>query len=185
MKVVANIVSAAFVVASPWLLYWTLSQHRVDVAAATLVAWVVVRTLPMVIAAPREQRATALQLPAIALVFAVLGWVFDEGKWLLVLPSATQAGFGLAFLRSLRRTPLIENFARMVKPALSAAEQRHCRQWTAIWGVYLLLLAATGLALAKWASLAVWTVYVGIVNYGLLGLLFVVEYVIRKIRFRD
>jgi uncharacterized membrane protein len=51
--------------------------------------------------------------------------------------------------------------------------------------VYLLVLAATGLALARWATLAVWTVYVGVLSYVLVGVLFVVEYVIRKIQFRE
>lgn len=185
MKRAFNLVSSVFIAASPWVLYWTLSQHSVEVAALTLIAWAIVRTVPLWITAERQQRVAALQLPALALVFAVLGWVRHDGTWLLVLPSATQASFGVAFLRSLSSTPLIEHFARMVKPELSAAERAHCRRWTAIWGWYLLVLAATGLALARWASLTIWTAYVGLVNYALVGLLFVVEYLVRKIRFRD
>lgn len=185
MKVVLNIISALFVVASPWVLYWTLSQGDVTVAAITLIAWVIVRTIPVLLSAKKEQRMAALQLPAIALVFAVLGWIFDQGVLLLVMPSATQAAFGLTFLRSLKSTPLIEHFARMVKPDLSPPEQVHCRAWTRIWGFYLLLLAAIGLVLAATVSLAVWTVYVGLVSYGLVGVLFAVEYVLRKYKFRD
>jgi uncharacterized membrane protein len=185
MKTVLGIVSTLFILASPWVLYWTLSQHRVDVAAITLIAWVIVRTIPVLLSARREQRAAALQLPAIALVFAGLGWVSNNGTWLLILPSATQATFGLAFFRSLRGTPMIEHFARMMKPELSAAEVAHCRRWTAVWGSYLLALAAIGLALARWAELTVWTVYVGVLSYVLIGVLFAVEYVVRKVQFRD
>jgi uncharacterized membrane protein len=185
MKTVLGAISALFLIASPWVLYWTLSLHQVGIAAALLIGWVIVRTIPILIAARREQRIAALQLPAIALGFAGIGWISDNGTWLLVLPSATQAAFGLAFLRSLSGTPLIEHFARMVKPELRAAELAHCRSWTGIWGIYLLVLAAIGLALARWATLAVWTVYVGVVAYVLVALLFAVEYVIRKIRFRD
>lgn len=185
MKTVLGVLSALFIVASPWVLYWTLSQQRIDVAAAALIGWVIVRTIPIVLSARREQRRAALQLPAIALVFAVLGWISQDGTWLLVLPSATQGAFGLAFLRSLSGVPLIEHFARMVKPELSAGELAHCRVWTRIWGIYLLALAAIGLCLARWAPLGVWTVYVGVVSYVLVGVLFAVEYVIRKIRFRD
>lgn len=185
MKAVLGAVSALFILASPWVLYWTLSQQQVGLAAALLIGWIVVRTIPLLLAARREQRIAALQLPAIALVFAILGWVSDNGTWLLVLPSATQGSFGAAFLRSLSGTPLIEHFARMVKPELGAGELAHCRQWTAIWGVYLLALAALGLVFARWASLAVWTVYVGVVSYVLVAALFAIEYVIRKIRFRD
>jgi len=185
MKAVLGVLSALFIVASPWVLYWTLSHEQVGVAALLLVGWVIVRAIPIVLSAQREQRRAALQMPAIALVFALLGWLSDNGTWLLVLPSATQATFGLAFLRSLSGTPMIEHFARMMKPALSAGEQAHCRRWTAVWGGYLLVLAAIGLVLARWATLAVWTAYVGVLSYVLIGALFAVEYVIRKIRFRD
>lgn len=185
MKTVLGIISALFIIASPWVLYWTLSQHQVGVAAITLIGWVIVRSIPVLVSARREQRAAALQLPAIALGFAFLGWLSNNGTWLLVLPSATQATFGLAFLRSLSGTPLIEHFARMVKPELSAPELAHCRRWTSIWGIYLIALAALGLVLARWATLATWTVYVGVISYVLVGVLFAVEYFIRKIRFRD
>jgi uncharacterized membrane protein len=185
LKAITGIISALFILASPWVLYWTLSQQRVGVAAITLIGWVIVRTIPVLISSKREQRAAALQLPAIALVFAFLGWISNNGTWLLVLPSATQATFGLAFLRSLSGTPLIEHFARMMKAELSVPELAHCRSWTLIWGIYLLVLAATGLALARWATLAGWTLYVGVVSYVLVGVLFAVEYLIRKIRFRD
>lgn len=185
MTIVLKVISTLFIIASPWVLYWTLSQHEVGAAALMLVGWVIVRTLPVLISAKREQRRAALQLPAIALGFALLGWISNNGTWLLILPSATQATFGLAFLRSLSGTPLIEHFARMVKPELSAAEQGHCRAWTRIWGIYLLVLAALGLALAYWAPLGVWTIYVGVVSYVLVGVLFAIEYVIRKIQFRD
>jgi uncharacterized membrane protein len=185
VKAVVGIISALFILASPWVLYWTLSQQRVGVAAITLIGWVIVRTIPVLISARREQRAAALQLPAIALVFALFGWISNNGIWLLVLPSATQGTFGLVFLRSLSGTPLIEHFARMVKPELSVPELAHCRSWTGIWGIYLLVLAAAGLVLARWATLAVWTLYVGVVSYVLVGVLFVIEYLIRKIRFRD
>ena len=185
MKAVSGVISALFIVASPFVLYWTLSRHQVGVAALVLVGWVIVRTIPIVLTAKPEQRRAALQLPAIALFFAFLGWLSNNGTWLLVLPAATQATFGLAFLRSLSGTPLIEHFARMVKPELSDPELAHCRSWTRIWGVYLIVLAALGLALAWWATLAVWTVYVGIVSYVLVGVLFVVEYMVRKLRFRD
>jgi len=185
MKTVLGAISALFILASPWVLYWTLSQHEVGLAAALLIGWVIVRTIPIAIAARREQRIAALQLPAIALGFACIGWISNNGTWLLVLPSATQVAFGVAFLRSLSGTPLIEHFARMVKPELSPGELAHCRRWTRIWGVYLIALAALGLALARWATLGVWTIYVGVVSYVLVATLFAIEYVIRKIRFRD
>lgn len=180
-----GVLSALLFVASPWVLYLTLSQQRLELAALLLVGWGALRAVPVLLAAEREHRLAALQLPAIALGFALLGWLLQDGLWLLVLPSATQAAFALVFLRSLRATPLIERFARMVKKDLSPPELAHCRRWTGFWAGYLLALAATGLALARWASLATWTLYVGLINYALIGALFGVEYLVRKIQFRD
>lgn len=182
---ISKVVSVLFLIASPWVLYWTLSRGDIHVASLTLIGWVILRTIPVVLAAKREHVRAALVLPAIALVFAVLGWVLDNGVWLMVLPAATQSAFGLAFLRSLGTTPMIENFARMVKPELSDGEVAHCRAWTRIWGIYLIAVALFGLVLAVCASLAVWTIYVGLVTYALVGLLFAVEYVVRKYKFRE
>lgn len=185
MKRALGLVSALLFIASPWVLYLTLSQRRLDLAALLLIGWGLLRAAPIVLAAEREHRLAALQLPLIALGFALLGWLLQEDLWLLILPSATQAAFALVFLRSLRTTPLIERFARMVKQELSPPELAHCRRWTGLWAGYLFALAAIGLVLARWASLATWTLYVGLVNYLLIGALFGVEYLVRKIQFRD
>lgn len=182
---ILKILSGLFLFASPWVLYWTLSRGDVQVASFTLIGWVILRTIPIVLAAKREHLRAALTLPAIGLVFALLGWLLDNGVWLMVLPAATQASFGVAFLRSLTTTPLIENFARMVKPELTEPELAHCRAWTRIWGIYLIAVAVFGLVLAACASLAVWTIYVGVLTYVLVGLLFAVEYVTRKYKFRE
>jgi uncharacterized membrane protein len=39
--------------------------------------------------------------------------------------------------------------------------------------------------MAATVSLQIWAIYVGIVSYVLVGVLFAVEYVVRKISFRD
>src|SRR5690606_4934789 len=73
VKTILGIISALFIAASPFVLYWTLTNHDVAVAAITLIAWVIIRTIPILLSAKKEQRNAALQLPAIALVFAILG----------------------------------------------------------------------------------------------------------------
>ena len=57
---------------------------------------------------------------------------------------------------------------------------------TAFWLLApIMVIAALGLVFARFASLGLWTLYTGVVSYGLIGVLFSVEYVTRKIRFRD
>jgi uncharacterized membrane protein len=179
LKTAMTVLSTVFLLLSPFVLYVTLSQDRVDMAALALAGWVILRALPTLVVAERAQRAAALRLPAIALGFALLGWIFHRGWLLLILPSAIQATFGVTFLRSLSGTPLVEHFARMIKPTLSPAEIAHCRAFTRVWGLYLLVLAAVGLAFTRFGSLAAWTVYTGVVSYALIALLYAIEFLSR------
>jgi uncharacterized membrane protein len=80
---------------------------------------------------------------------------------------------------------MIENFARMVKPDLPEAEVRYCRSLTKVWAAYLIAIGLGGLALAAFAPVSLWAAYAGGVSYALVGLLFAVEYVVRKAKFRD
>src|SRR5205823_6914629 len=67
---VLSVISALFLVASPWVLYVTLSQDRVDIASLTLIGWVTLRAVPTLLVAPPAQRLAALRLPAIAAALA-------------------------------------------------------------------------------------------------------------------
>lgn len=181
-----RIVSGLFVAASPFVLYYAITRDQLETGAWIIVGWLLVRTIPAVLAAPREHVLAALRLPAVAIVFAVLGAVTHHRVLLLLMPSLTQAGFAWVFLGSLRsgQMPLIERFARMQKPELGPYEQAHCRFFTAIWGFGMVLSAAVGVVLALFAPVWVWAAFAGIGSYAFVAVLFAVEYVVRAVRFR-
>ena len=54
------------------------------------------------------------------------------------------------------------------------------RKVTQVWCVFLLVNAALSAATALWGDLAVWTLYNGLISYGVMGTLFAVEYAIRR-----
>src|SRR5262249_854275 len=83
-RAISSVISMLLLVASPFFLYFTLSQRRIALAASMLVGWVAIRALAALLAAQPAQRAAALRLPAIALVFALLGWAFDS-DWMLLI----------------------------------------------------------------------------------------------------
>jgi uncharacterized membrane protein len=139
-----------------------------------------------VLAAPREHVLAALRLPAVAIVFAVLGAVTRERVLLLLMPSLTQLGFAWVFLSTLRgrNMPLIERFARMQKAELDAQELAHCRFFTGVWGLGMVVSALVGVILALRAPTWVWAAFAGIGSYALVAVLFAVEYLVRAVRFR-
>jgi uncharacterized membrane protein len=55
--------------------------------------------------------------------------------------------------------------------------------WTWIWCGFFLLNAGTAAALAVFAPLEWWTLYNGLIAYGLIGLMFAVELVLRHLKF--
>jgi uncharacterized membrane protein len=181
---VANIVAIAV---SPVVLYFAVTRLSVQPAAVLVAGWILLRTVPSLVAtASRQQLVAALKLPLIAIFFSLLGAVTNDARFLLLLPSATQFGFAGVFASSLRRghVPLVESFARMQKKDLSDEELRYCRTVTVIWAVYLTACGVSGLLLAWLSSPATWAVFTGAGSYVLVAALFGAEYVFRTIRFR-
>jgi uncharacterized membrane protein len=78
---------------------------------------------------------------------------------------------------------LIERIARMKEPGLPAAAVGYTRRVTQVWCVFFFLNGSIALATALWASPAIWSLYNGVIAYGLMGTLFGAEYLVR-LRFR-
>jgi len=73
----------------------------------------------------------------------------------------------------------IERIARLREPDLPAEGVRYTRRVTQVWVGVLLINAAICAGTALWASVAVWTLWTGLLSYGLLGLVFGIEYLVR------
>ncbi|HYD39821.1 MAG TPA: polysaccharide deacetylase family protein [Anaeromyxobacter sp.] len=130
------------------------------------------------------QRARALTALAGSVgLLLVMGAILDDARFLLAYPSLVNAVLLAQFAWSLRGTPIAERFARLEVEALTAAEIRYCRRVTVAWCVFFVLNGGAATALAVAAPRAVWAAYTGGVSYALMGLLFAVEYVVRKARY--
>lgn len=184
----ATVLAWVLTFAAPFVLYFAITRGRIDEAVILLFAFALLRAVPAVARMKRDKRehlGAALRLPLVAIASAGFALVTREPRALLVLPSASQLAFGAVFLESLRKTPLVEHFARMQAPVLRPAQVRYCRVVTVVWGVTLTTAALVGFALAAWAPIAVWTAFTGVGSYVLVVVLFSGEYLFRKARFRE
>jgi len=85
------------------------------------------------------------------------------------------------FAASLMWPPtLIERIARRSTAHLPPAAIIYTRTLTWIWTLFLLLNAAIAAALALWASLALWTLWTGLVSYLLMACLLCGEWIVRR-----
>lgn len=181
----STVASWVLVAASPLVLYVALSRARLLEAALLVLSFAALKAIPVLVQARPAQRLAALRLPAVAAGSALAGIVTGEPRMLLLLPSLSQLAFAGVFLGSLRGTPLVEHFARMQKPELRPEQVRYCRTVTWVWGIVLAVAAVGGLALAAWAPLAVWTAFTAVGSYALVGVVSTIEWLVRKIRFRE
>ena len=185
--VVLAIVNAVAALAYPvvvWIGLTTLGTRAVSVLVLALL-------VPMLaIRLRKADRATfwsIVRVPVAILVLVVVGAVTEDARFVLAMPVVINVVLLATFGETLRagQTPMIERFARMQDPDLDPARCAHCRQFTWVWSVFFLCNGATAAALALAAPLSFWATYTGLVAYVLMGVLFTVEYVIRKARFRD
>jgi len=84
------------------------------------------------------------------------------------------------FTFSLWRPPsMIERFARLRQPDLPATAIPYTRKVTKLWCGFFVVNGALATA-TLFASDQVWAIYNGLVAYGLMGLLFAGEYLVRQ-----
>ncbi|MGV8886896.1 MAG: hypothetical protein ACOH2P_02280 [Pseudomonas sp.] len=127
------------------------------------------------------RRPGSLWMAITAIVFCLLLALFDSPlllRWYPVLISAFMLGlFGLSLKYG---PPMIERLARMREPQLPAKAIVYTRQVTIVWSVFFLCNGLLAAALTLWAPLSWWMLYTGLISYGLMGLLFAIEWLIRQ-----
>jgi len=117
----------------------------------------------------------------VALGFCLLLGLFNSPlllRWYPVLVSGFMLSlFGLSLIYG---PPVIERLARLSEPDLPEIAVRYTRQVTQVWSLFFLCNGLLAAALTLWAPLSWWTLYNGLIAYGLMGLLFAGEWLLRQ-----
>ncbi|HEX8595603.1 MAG TPA: hypothetical protein VF682_20370 [Pseudomonas sp.] len=127
-----------------------------------------------------EKRPGSLITPLIAIGFCLLLAGFDSPqllRWYPVLISASMLGlFGSSLVYG---PPIIERLARLREQDLPEIAVRYTRHVTQVWCGFFLGNGLIAAALTLWAPLSWWTLYTGLISYGLMALLFAGEWIVR------
>ena len=134
----------------------------------------------------KQGRQPHLRVPtALGILLCLLGAFLDHPRFMLYLPVLFATGFFIAFGYTLLRPPsMIEIFANLLVPQLSREEAAYCRRVTFLWLAFFLLNGSIAAFTACCASLALWSLYNGLLVYIAMGVLFVAELCFRYWRFR-
>ncbi|PMZ78614.1 hypothetical protein [Pseudomonas sp. FW305-70] len=127
-----------------------------------------------------KRRPGSLWMATVAMVFCLLLALFDSPALLRWYPVLISAFMLVLFGSSLTfGPPIVERLARVREPQLPAEGIRYTRQVTVAWSVFFLCNGVCAAALTLWAPLSWWTLYTGLISYGLIGLMFAIEWLIR------
>jgi uncharacterized membrane protein len=95
-------------------------------------------------------------------------------------PAIANAAMLMLFSWSLLSPPsLIERLARIQHPDLPAEGILYTRRFTQIWCAFFIVNGSIALATALWSSFEIWSLYNGLITYGLMGSLLLGEYIVR------
>jgi uncharacterized membrane protein len=115
--------------------------------------------------------------------------VVGHGRYALFVPPALiPAALFIVFARSLRPdvTPLISRVATLMRGApLPPPLVVYTRHVTVLWCAVFVVMFTSAVVSAIWASPEMWSLMTNVVHYVVLGAIFVVEFMYRRIRYRD
>lgn len=170
----AGLLAAAFA-AYPLAVYWGLAHLSPRTMALALLAALLLR---WALGGAAAWQRWALVLTALLALAALAG---DAALPLKLYPVAVNAALLGAFGLSLWRPPsLVERIARRREPALPPAGVAYTRRVTQAWCLFFVLNGTLALATALVASDEVWMLYNGVLAYGLIGLMFAGEWLVRR-----
>lgn len=168
----------------PFVLYFLKDRFSPLYLVYALLIFLLTRALVPFILSPKMsktplQKNTLLLTVGVAGILTVLS-VFQGDIAALYYPVIMSLALGSAFFLSLLFPPsLIELLARLQEPALSPAAVIYTRNVTKVWVGFCLLNAVLSYTTVRSGNLEIWTLYNGVISYGLMGILLGGEFLFR------
>jgi uncharacterized membrane protein len=169
-----NAVLAAVTLAYPAAVYWGLGRFEPRWIAFALIAVAAVRV-------GSARAGVGRGAAVVTLVLAACTLLGNAALPLKLYPVLVNGVMGVLFAWSLARPPtVIERIARLRRPQLNEHGIAYTRKVTQIWLAFFIGNGAVAAGTALWGSDAAWALYNGLFAYGLMGLLFGGEWLVRQ-----
>ncbi len=171
-------------VAYPVVAWFALTSLSARLASLVLLAMFLPAISSRLMRSERSAVVAFAWLPLLSVALLSVAALLGSSGLPLLVPVVINGALLATFGTTLRLgPPMVERIARLKDGDLTDAEVLWCRQWTTIWCVFFAGNALIAGTLAFAAPLRWWTAWNGAIAYVIMGLLFAVEYAIRKRRF--
>jgi len=168
-----SVLNIALLAAWPALVFYGLDILEPRYLGAALVAAVMLRQRRKVgqLMATFSPLDRFMLLASLALAGGVMA--ANDEVLLRLYPALVNLAFLTMFAISLARPPsMVERFARLTEPELTAAGVRYTRTVTQIWCGFFVVNGSVAAWTAIWGSREAWALYNGLIAYVLMGILF-------------
>jgi len=172
------VLAAVCLLADPIAARWAVASHDPLWSIGPLVAGIA-----LLVALSAPSRVVPIGALA-ALTLAALAWW--RPFWIIYLPpTVIDLLLAWVFSRSLvrGRTPLVEQYMRVMHTDLPPFIVRHARRLSTLWAVVMAGLGVVAAALAAAGRAEAWYTFVNVVSLAVVAALFVGEYLYRRIFF--
>jgi uncharacterized membrane protein len=175
-----KILVAILIILYPVSVYFGLQYFTPSQLGLFLLTVFVLRVM-VVHRQPGNRSMQMLLVVAVGVVLALLTWVFNTEKFLLWYPVCLNSVLFFIFIYSLIFPPsAIEIIARIREPNLDAKGVSYTRNVTIVWAVFFIVNAIISAWTIYQSDMQLWTLYNGLLAYLAMGIIFVVELLVRR-----
>ena len=171
-----------FAVCYPLLVHLSVYLNQTALSVLAMVSLAIAVFYPALIA--RKVGAWLGLLVFAAVCFGAFLW---QGRLFIIYapPIIIPMIFGAVFVVSLlpNNIPLVTDIGERSRGPLSASMRRYTHGVTWLWSILFAVLVLEAILLAVFASAELWSLMTNIVNYLIIGFIFVSEYLIRRLRY--
>ncbi|MFC4233714.1 hypothetical protein ACFOY8_00600 [Thalassospira xianhensis] len=176
-KRIATILLAILGIIYPVLVYFGLTVFSPQIILIGLLILVLLRAASFAL----QKRYGAAGLAVLVAVIVAAGGIASELVAIRFYPVIVSLTMGTIFTVTLfTERPMVERLARLKMPDLDAYSVAYTRKLTKVWIGFFALNAMIATWTALYASMEIWTLYNGLLSYGLIGILFIGEWPVRR-----
>ncbi|MFC1237666.1 hypothetical protein AACW90_22165 [Vibrio sp. F74] len=180
MMKLLTILSAILLLTYPFAVYFGIDKLGIEAIAVVLILLFLIRILAGSKSKFKELKYLAWITGGIGITLLSLGALLNQQGWLTYYPVVVSTCLLVVFWLSLsQEQSLIERFARLQEPQLDPKAVLYTRNVTKVWCVFFLINGSIALSTC-FMPLSYWTLYNGFISYIAMGLLFAIEFIIRK-----
>lgn len=177
MKHRLRILISMTLLAYPILVWWLAQRGLTDGLVVLLITVLLVQAVTQGLNNPKSWLSMAV-LGGVA--FTIL--VTDTLTGVLFYPVWMNLAMLSVFLLSLWQKPaVVTRLARLMEGELSERAVVYTEKVTWVWVGFFLVNGSVSLATVLWGDIDLWTLYNGLIAYLLMGLLFLIEWGVRRV----